>query len=45
MTTHTVPPGVPEMPLERYIRRAWPLLPGHALQRAMRARDPMAIQL
>ena len=39
MTTHTVPPGVPEMPLERYIRRAWPLLPGHMLQRAMKARD------
>ena len=39
MTTHTVPQGVPEMPLERYIRRAWPLLPGHMLQRAMKARD------
>ena len=39
MIEHTVPSGVPAMPLERYLRRAWPMLPGRALREALRARD------
>ena len=39
MTGHRVPEGVPPMPLERYLRRAWPLLPGHALREALKRRD------
>ena len=39
MTEHRVPGGVPAMPLERYLRRAWPLLPGHALRAMLKKRD------
>lgn len=39
MTVHRVPEGVPAMPLERYLKRAWPLLPGQVLRRALRKRD------
>lgn len=39
MTTHTVPAGVGEMPLERYLRRAWPLVPGRVLRDALKKRD------
>ena len=39
MTAHTVPAGVPPMQLERYLRRAWPMLPGQALRQAMKRRD------
>ena len=39
MTGHTVPAGTPEMPLERYLRRAWPMLPGRVLKEALKRRD------
>ena len=39
MTGHRVPEGAPAMPLGRYIRRAWPLLPGHVLRDALKRRD------
>ena len=39
MTAHRVPEGVPPMPLERYLKRAWPLLPGGVLRRALKQRD------
>ena len=32
MIEHTIPDSVPAMPLERYLRRAWPLLPGQVLR-------------
>lgn len=39
MISHRVPASVGPMPLERYLRRAWPLLPGHALRDALKKRD------
>ncbi len=39
MTEHIVPEGVAPMPLERYLRRAWPLVPGRVLLGALKARD------
>ena len=39
MTAHQVPPGAPAMPLERYLRRAWPLLPGRVLREALKRKD------
>lgn len=39
MTAHRVPAGVKPMPLEKYLRRAWPLLPGHVLRGALKRRD------
>ena len=39
MIRHVIPAGAPPMPLERYLRRAWPLLPGHALRDLLRRRD------
>lgn len=39
MTRHGVPEGVSPMPLERYLRRAWPLVPQAVLRRALRQRD------
>ncbi len=39
MTVHTVPTGVPETPLERYLKRAWPLVPGRVLRDALKRRD------
>lgn len=38
MIRHTVPGGV-SMPLEKYIRRAWPMLPTHAVRDLMKKRD------
>lgn len=38
MIRHTVPGGV-SMPLEKYIRRAWPMLPAHAVRDLMKKRD------
>lgn len=32
MIVHDIPEGVPAMKLERYLRRAWPLLPGRVLR-------------
>ena len=39
MTSHTVPGGVPAMPLERYLRRAWPMLPGRVVREALKKKD------
>ncbi len=39
MTEHIVPAGVAPMPLERYLRRAWPLVPGRVLLGALKKRD------
>ena len=39
MTGHTVPGGVPAMPLERYLRRAWPMLPGRVVREALKKKD------
>ena len=39
MLTHRIPPGVPETPARRYIRRAWPLLPEREVREAFARRD------
>lgn len=39
MTVHHVPEGLPPMPLERYLKRAWPMLPGRILRDALKRRD------
>ena len=39
MTEHRIRDGVPPMALERYLRRAWPLMPGHVLKQALKRRD------
>ena len=39
MTGHRVPDGVPPMPLERYLKRAWPMAPGRVLRQALKGRD------
>ena len=39
MTVHAVPRGLGPMPLEKYLRRAWPLLPGRVLRDALKKRD------
>lgn len=39
MIRHVVPDPVAGMPLEKYIRRAWPMLPNHAVRDLMKKRD------
>ena len=39
MIQHVVPASVPALPLERYLRRAWPLLPNHAVRDLLKRRD------
>ena len=39
MTGHVVPAGVPAMPLERYLKRAWPMLPGRVIRDVLKKRD------
>ena len=39
MIAHRVPEGIGEMPLERYLKRAWPMLPSHALRGLLKRRD------
>ena len=39
MRLHTVPAEVGPMPLEKYLRRAWPLMPGRVLRDALKKRD------
>ncbi len=39
MLTGIVPNGIHDMPVERYIRRAWAMLPPHALRDAFKRRD------
>ena len=39
MTGHVIPAGVPAMPLEKYLKRAWPMLPGVVLRVALKKKD------
>ena len=39
MIEHWIPAGVSPMALERYVKRAWPMLPGCVLRQAMKRRD------
>ena len=39
MIEHRIPEGVRPMPLEKYLRRAWPMMPGHVLRQALKKRD------
>lgn len=39
MIAHVIPEAVPAMPLERYLRRAWPMLPGRVAREALKRRD------
>ena len=39
MIAHTIPPAVPPMPLDRYLRRAWPMVPGHVLRGLYKKKD------
>ena len=39
MIRHDVPAGVRAEELSRYLRRAWPLLPGHALRDILKRKD------
>lgn len=39
MIRHEIPSGVRSEELSRYIRRAWPLLPGHVLRDLMKKKD------
>lgn len=37
--THRVPEGLRETPLEKYLRRAWPLVPGRVLRDALKKKN------
>lgn len=39
MIQHKVPMSIPTLPLEKYIARAWPMLPGRAIRELMQRRD------
>ena len=39
MIRHGIPAGVPAQELSHYLRRAWPLLPGHVLREILKKRD------
>lgn len=39
MIAHVVPPSAPEMPLDRYLRRAWPMVPGRVLRELYKRKD------
>ena len=39
MIEHIIPGGVAPMPLERYLKRAWPMLPGRVLRDALKKKD------
>ena len=39
MIRHEIPAGVRTEELSRYLRRAWPLLPGHALRNLLKNKD------
>ena len=39
MTNHCVPDGLAPTPLEKYLRRAWPVTPGHVFRDALKKRD------
>lgn len=39
MTVHRIPAGVGETGLEKYLKRAWPLVPGRVFRDALKKRD------
>lgn len=39
MIRHVVPEGVASMAVEKYIRRAWPMVPGHAVRDLFKKKD------
>ena len=39
MIQHRVPAGVPEMTAERYVKRAWPMIPAHAVREMLKKKD------
>ena len=39
MIKHTIPDCVQPIALEKYVRRAWPMLPNHAVRDLMKRRD------
>ena len=39
MIEHSIPQKVPPTPLDKYMRRAWPMLPGHELRALLKRRD------
>ena len=39
MIRHEIPVGVAPMAAERYVRRAWPMLPGHAVRELFKKKD------
>ena len=39
MILHEIPAGVPETTVERYVKRAWPMLPAHALREMLKKKD------
>ena len=39
MTRHEVPRGLADVPLNRYLKRAWPMLPGFVLRDILKKRD------
>lgn len=39
MIEHIIPDAVPAMALEKYLRRAWPLMPGHILRDICKKKD------
>ena len=39
MTGHVIPAGVPALPLEKYLKRAWPMLSGGVLRVALKKKD------
>ena len=39
MIEHIIPGAVPAMPLEKYLRRAWPLVPGRVFRELLKKKD------
>ena len=39
MIQHVIPAGVAPMAVEKYIRRAWPMIPGHAVRDLFKKKD------
>lgn len=39
MIEHIIPDAVPAMPLEKYLRRAWPLVPGRVFRELLKKKD------
>lgn len=39
MIEHIIPDAVPPMPLEKYLRRAWPMVPGRVFRELLKKKD------